>query len=170
MTAIVLSPGPSLSRVTRHDLTGDVTIGVNRAVHALPCDWWAFGDDRMYRTYPAGYPLKISTNDESKRRLNLTDCLTWESIPLDVPQWRLFSFTAAIVTAWHLGASTIRIYGCDWAGVSDYDGHQYQFKDESAAVTRQPDRWERERNIYDAVVAELVKRDVKVERITYGHT
>lgn len=168
MLVSVLSPGPSLANVTREDLSDSLIIGVNRAVHHLRCDWWCFGDDRMYRTYKPDYPVEITTNEEMRRRLKLEVAVTWESLyPSYSPEtrWYQFSFTAAIAIAASLGATQVNVYGCDWAGASDFDGHRYTFKDEEAEKTRTPDRWERERGIYQRTIEMLANQGVKVNRI-----
>lgn len=173
MTASVLSPGPSLSRVTDADLVDTTVFAVNRAAHFRRCDWWCFGDDRMYCTYPLDYAPRLATCAETARRLGLEQVLTYEELFDNYSPsalWMIYTMNAALVIAASQGAKRIRLYGCDWSGVADFDGHQYQFKGEEAAITRTPKRWENERRMFDSTVAMLAEKGVSVERVTYGTT
>lgn len=171
MIAAVLSPGPSLARWTDDDIPGLLRVGVNRAVHYLQCDVWCCGDDRLYREYPVDYAPRISTSEETIRRLKLADtsnCIIWERLfttYTPASHWMIYSFTAALVTAASLGATDIRVYGCDWAGVEDFDGHKYTFTGEPAEVTRTDKRWENERRFYFETTQMLESMGVSVTRI-----
>lgn len=172
MIASVLSPGPSLARVTPADVADTLTIGVNRAPLMHHCDWWAFGDNRIFGEpeYQPGYPIKMFTCAESKRRLGLVDCLTYEELFNNYTPsalWMIYTMNAALVLAASQGAKTIRLYGCDWKGTEDFDGHKYTFKGEEADITRTPKRWENERRMFDSTVAMLAEKGVKVERVMY---
>jgi hypothetical protein len=169
--ASVLSPGPSLARVTARDLEDTTIFGVNRAAERFRCDWRVFGDDRMYTTYPIDYSPKLATCAESKRRLGLVDCLTYEELFPQYPPnalWMIYTCNAALVIAASQGAKVIRLYGCDRKGIEDFDGHKYTFAGEEAHLTRTPKRWENEARMFDSTVAMLAEKQVKVERITYG--
>ena len=173
MVASVLSPGPSLARVTRADVDGTMIFAVNRAAHHLKCDWWVFGDNRMYTTYPIDYTPRLASCAETKRRLCLANCLTYEELfPEYRPDamWMIYTCNAALVIAASQGATTIKLYGCDWDGVQDFDGHLYTFAGEEAELTRTAKRWDNERRMFDSTVAMLAEKGVKVERIIYGNS
>ena len=164
MIATILSPGPSLSLVTEEETRDTTIIGVNRAVRYMVCDWWVFSDDRVYRNYPSDYTLKVFTNEETQRRLNRKFDLTHESLYHKyTPGWHIYSFTAAVILAAELGADTVRVFGCDWKGCEDFDGHRYQFPGETAELTRTADRWQREREVFDKTITLIP--GVRVERI-----
>jgi hypothetical protein len=177
LNAAVVCPGPSAAHVTAGLLTGyDWRIAVNRAV-LMPFDWsyWAATDDRIPATYRPAVVPRLFTMQESVRKLAvnrvlpddvLSRAVLYETVKRDMPGgWALFTMTAAMVLGAWLGAKRIDVYGYDGQGTADYDGHEYQFKDEEAAVTRTPQRWEITAGCYRQTVAMLAARGVEVRRI-----
>lgn len=171
MIASILCPGPSLAKLTQAQIDATTVIAVNRAAHRVRCDWWVFLDDRIWKTYPLDYRPKICATREVERRIDekfelTTDELRDQFSP--AAGWTIYSFTSAIVLAAHLGAARAVIYGCDWAGHADFDGHLYRFSNEHAEQTRSDDRWKREREIFERTCA-LLAGQLHIERVIYGN-
>lgn len=171
MTAAVLCPGPSLSKLVERPDCG-VVIAVNRAVfHPIRCDWWAFTDDRVFRTYQPEYRPKWFTTQETERRASINGDLTYEALmpiyPATRTGWTLYTMDAALVLAAHLGAKLIKLYGCDWSGKKDFDGHKYKWHDtDPIQQQRVGERWQREKIIYIRTKELLAEKGVVIER--YG--
>ena len=167
MKAALLCPGPSLlafNEAPRYDLT----IGVNRAVLAFPCDWWAVQDWQLFGdTHPDGNPAVFTTLDcmEAIRRHGgsyrlahrllryIADVYFYEPAP---DYWALYTATAALILAWDQGATSITCYGCDREGVDDYDGTS------RTSDNRTDERWQRESRIWRDVVIWLRDHGMRV--------
>lgn len=96
----------------------DLAIGVNRTPLTTPVDWWCFGDAEAWWWYSDKIVCqpKICTNANAAFRcrpeLQQRASILWESF--DAPhrlRWNVFSATAAIVLAKHLGASRLDCFG-----------------------------------------------------------
>ncbi len=184
MTAAILCPGPSLTK-TFPGRQGDydVKIGVNRAPIILyplgvQCDWRSSKDWKQFTDYPAPYPLSIftarATADDlekhghggilsSVHRLFFDD-LTDKYPIADMALWTLYSATAAIVLAAHLGATDIDVFGADFTNTPDADGVNVIGCDRDEA------RWDRERLRGRKMVEHLNGRGVRVSRILNGYS
>ena len=171
MTAAVLCPGPSLASLIDRPVC-DVVIAVNRAaLHPIRCDWWAFTDDRVFRNYPLGHRPKYFTTQETERRAKISGDLTYEALmPLYSATrtgWTMYTMDAAMILAAHLGAKLIKLYGCDWSGTKDFDGHKYKWHDTDPIQQQRVDeRWKREKIIYIRTKELLAEKGVVIER--YG--
>jgi len=179
--AAILCPGPSLARVTREFLAGEgygLVIGVNRAVQALPCDAWVMLDDHTFEMGMSGNgvigrPLLVCNPHDWRRitkRISAEQAAEFrvfhpQEIDVDRKRarWHTWSFTAAIAYAHHAGARQIECWGNDWAGESDWDGY---FKE--GVQQRQPERWEREKKVFDALVETLNELGTTVTRNWIG--
>lgn len=158
MNAALLCPGPSLTQTYppaagRHD----VNIGVNRAVLAFRCHWWAFVDWQTYietgRQACRTFVSRTADRELRRRTGDFTPDLTFESIDLDRTRnsirWGMFSATAALFLASHLGATSVDVYGADWTNEPDYDGHRTE------RDRRTVERWADERIVWDRTIEHL---------------
>lgn len=184
MKAIVLCPGPSLSQYTPQPAA--VTIGVNRAVLFQKCDWLASSDYPFLRDYEFGYPVKLFTNQDTKlhrAQTRFTEVLHKEALfhkyPPAETSWTLLTATSALILAAHLGATQIDVYGADWKGTQDWDGHEYganqkDYKDfignpavwvgNEAWRTRGEKRWSDEAINWHRACAMLTGKGIEVTR------
>jgi len=165
MTATVLCPGESIKAYVPN---GGLVIGVNRAVIAHRCEWWAASDYPLIRDYDAGYPIKLFTNKDTKiaRPERFTEVLFKESLPDFSPEWATYTATSALVLAAHLGAKRIDVYGVDWEGVVDWDGHQYSWTGNEAWRTRGGENWEPQIKAWGQTVSALREHGVSVCRFS----
>lgn len=160
MTAVVLCPGPSLAESSPP--YSSLTIGVNRAVLAHPCDWWIFQDWKRFRDgEPKGRPI-VCTTREAARRLGMLPHFAIDDLECPVDQWSLFTAPAALVLAYKMGGNQIEVYGADWSDEPDFDGVRV------VGCIRDPERWKKEVPIWNAVVGWLHERGITVNRITDG--
>lgn len=147
MKAALLSCGPSLALYPGRDAF-DTVIAVNKAVLVGGYCWWSVGDiltvGRLYPSLP--YAPLIWTHTETMRqivgRFGWVDGKTYHRDEVNA-RWSMFSATAGLMLAKVLGAERVECYGCDMAGVLNYDG-----TDEPTA-NRTEQRWERERVIWE---------------------
>lgn len=176
MRVAILSPGPSLNleRIPPYDLA----VGVNRVATRHPVDIWSALD--WTSTGPHGehgglmaWIPEVRGNPRLLTTKGTLDVLNgrgmpWrgESIILDgiLPQcpvrsWATYSAEAAMGYAGIIGASEVHCHGMDWGGTKDWDGH-------TCSVNREPDRWERERQLWREVTAWLNSRGCLVVRHT----
>lgn len=168
MRATILCPGPSLARAPRQDIySADITIGVNRAATAFEVDWWAFFDACIYlNNRPIGAP-NIYTSAISQRaigdlkapELMIGDTLM-EFFPIRLG-WTMYTATASLILAAHLGAKRIDVYGADWtADAEDFDG---VYPDGAA---RSAFRFARESEVWLATTTHLESLGITTKRIT----
>lgn len=145
MTITLLCPGPSLEKFPGSDT---VKIGVNRAAVMRPCDWWCASDYPLIRDYdPIGKPRLFTNENKVNRPERFSEILfkeqiwkLWPSLPENGP-WSLFTAPSALILAAYLGATDIQVWGCDFKGTSDADGHQYQWDGIEAWRTRFEGDW-----------------------------
>lgn len=162
MTAVILCPGPSLADL-RERPDADLVIGVNRAATAFACDVWAASDYTMIRDYLAkvigepGLLTKRQTWRDIGHRIDIPLANLVEEISFNCPNWQNKTMTCAMVYAHSVGADSIDIYGCDWAGKHDFDGL-------SAGENRSDARWTQEAADYAALVEALANHSVIVHR------
>jgi hypothetical protein len=165
MLAAVLCPGPSL---LRYQGDYELVIGVNRAATAFHCDVWVACDWSLVqrvRDEIKGNPI-LFTNSMSARRI-ARDGPMW---PRRVERFEelndadgdpisptSFSSLAAVWYAVANGATTIRVYGADMSGKLDFDKVL-------AGETRTDARWERERELWQAMTEKLAKKNIVVAR------
>jgi hypothetical protein len=178
-TAQILCPGPSLRDHIGNLPKADIRIGVNRAVTAVLCDWWVFGDWLALQDFiPIGKP-NVFTHRKAESQLQqhvgplhfytvkmlldsverafyddvTTDC----PVRLDGCTWSLVA--ALIFVEWHLDGCLKRIdlFGVDWKGEEDWDGRAFG--------ERSPERWERERIDVMRAVNWLMGKGVEVNGI-----
>lgn len=165
MKAIILSPGPSLSKYKPQAC--DLLVGVNRAAIKHKVDAWVAGDSPLYEQIEEqvkGSPIWVAgvgTIDTIRDHVRAKVCRPWrgETFAANTMQdfcpwsfnWVMFSFTTAIVYAgrWLSQQGRMRhwidIYGCDWKGKDDFDGVQ-------AGKNRSEERWKMEREITENVL------------------
>lgn len=174
MNVALLCPGPSLLDTYRPG-DHDVTLGVNRAVLAVQCDWWVFVDWQTFLENEARLDLSrmgifcSGTAAESLRRhgqagrlaqarhLKLFEDL--DRVTREWSRWSLYSATAGLMLAASLGAVAIDVYGADWTDQPDFDGHR-------AERDRRDDaRWESERAVWSAVTEHLAEQGISTQRV-----
>ena len=155
MKAFVLCPGPSLRhyRPSMHAGVLQTRIGVNRVPTRTPCHWWVFIDGEIYLEHADSLVSEVQIFTSKGAARKITDAgrhdefwrrepllVEDENLPLPYTElgWAVFSSTAAMMLAAHLGASEIECHGVDMEGSLDWDGHTCDRNN------RTPDRWERE--------------------------
>lgn len=171
MIAIVLCPGPSLA--TYDGVGADLVIAVNRAALAWPADVWACRDWTSesaagrggfvaWSTWVLGAPTLL-TSAESLHA-GARHGFYWrglvallDDLQCPVPNWNLFTATAAMVYASSQGMDRIEVYGADMVGAVDYDG-------KNAGERRDEARWAQERERFTAVTAWLASAGREVIR------
>jgi hypothetical protein len=176
MNAAILCPGPSV-QLTYEPNGHGVVIGVNRAVLAYPCSWWVFTDWQSFlHSHHVADVAKLglffsgTALDELLRRgmagrmRQARTLLAFEDIDPDRTRdrlkWGLFSATAGLWLARHLGAEQVDVYGADWAvDAADYDGIKVPGCNRDAA------RWDVEQGIWLATCDYLAGRGTTVKRI-----
>jgi hypothetical protein len=164
MTAALLSPGPSLSRLPAMP-DAHLVVAVNRAVLAFPdAHTWACSD----------YPLVKYHHAACRARTLLTRSQTWvdvqrfpavaamsvaivEDLAVPVADWSRFTATSALGFLWTIGAKRIDVYGADMVGTLDFD-------DAPAGENRSEDRWAAEREIWHRLAAWMGGMGVEVVR------
>lgn len=168
----ILGTGPSLREFLAAPPVHDVYVGINRAVEAYPCDWWAFNDDEAFVWWVPceGGHLRIFTSAETRRRIQhyrnvpigRIDRFEWlhyaevdTTCPSD-PGWVNFSMTLAMVLGEFLGAKRLTLYGCDFQGTDDWDGP------EAHGSARTHYRWQNETHKVGHVERWLGTRGVEV--------
>lgn len=163
--ASIFCPGPSLARYSGQD-GYQHTIGVNRAVLALPCQWWVFADWQTYLENRDNIKrCSLCTSRGALREIERRVGKPTMPVQLmdDMPEgdnaWRLYSKTVAMVLGYRLGAGIIDVYGDDMAGVTDYDGIT------NVRNTRTPERWQRERETTQNTIHYLGLKGCIVSRI-----
>lgn len=163
----ILCPGSSLLRFSAEAVRADMTIGVNRAASLVAVDVWACGDHPCYKDWHhtiISCP-RLFTDPHSADYIDqyLT---TWrgeverfDDFDPQLPgiDWRFLTFTAAIGYAICHGATRIHCYGCDWAGVKDWDGVE-------AGMSRTDDRWAAERGLFNLIRDAIQPRGIVLER------
>lgn len=167
MNAAILCPGAPPPPDWRDCI--DLTIAVNRAATAHRCDVFAALDFPLVKKIGAevlGSPILLTkrASAHSLTRHDMAWCGEVVAIEsLDYPEssaWKLYSLPSAIVYAATSGADSIKVYGAVWAGTADWDGEQ-------AGGDRSPERWTRERNIFEGLVEQLKGRGVILERFIH---
>lgn len=178
MIAAVLTPGPSLSRISSVDLSAyDVTWAVNTAIKLVRADWLAAGDPEAVKRSIGPFRPRLGLLTMGTTAKEIENCPTWSGIRIatwsDVPtideherrgrplSW---SIQTALCHAAHLGARRIDLYGCDlyrpdfdpWQTV---DAAGYQGED------RNRQRWERERRDIELTTSILAEAGATVQRI-----
>lgn len=166
MRVAIYNPGPSMPRMAP---ACDYFIGVNRAANAHRCDAWACGDLPAvvkWADLTIGSPTLLTAANTVvdlrqrgfawRGKVVEFDALNDVLDPAAI-NWHFLTALAAVVYAASLGATTIDVYGADWSGTADWDGVQ-------AGQNRSPDRWAKERELFDAIAAEFLERGITVER------
>lgn len=178
MKIAILCPGASLARCeSARWKEYDLTIAVNRAASAHPCDWWVFGDpEGFHQTIPLGHP-NLCTPRQSWGEVSNPGMegywwvLAFEEIDTDVPlefNWRRHSMTAAMVLAeWLIGnarmpAGLIDIFGCDWEGDVYFDGAA-----DGGAGRHQ--RWGGERHAYGRIAQWIAAKGLELRRMKFDY-
>jgi hypothetical protein len=143
VTVALVARGPDRARYPGPDPFA-LTLAVNHASAGVRADWWVFGDSETWESVtPLGAP-RWFTNANAANRVRKrggavpADVLIWESLEVLTPPagWHVFSATAALVLAKHLGATEVRAFGV----VDEF------------AVPGEADRWATERRIWNACV------------------
>lgn len=163
MTAALFCPGPSLATLDAPP-KADLTIGVNRAACGFPCHWWAALDlpliERIHSDVigaPRLFTCRATLASLERRGLTFPAAIVAEDLR-GPERWSLYTAPAALVLAAHLGARLIDVYGADWAtDAPDFDGA-------AAGENRSAARFQREREIWDRIVASLANAGVAVTR------
>lgn len=166
MTAAVLCPGPSLARTFDPDF-GGLTLAVNRAALAYSADVWCANDLPLIDAIAGGVKGSPSLwcNKDSLASLQqrphalAANGRAFAELECPVPAWHLFTASAALVVAAHLGATFIMVYGADWTDAPDFDGGT------PPSCRRNADRWKQEQGIWSGVEEWLGSRGVSVFRV-----
>lgn len=174
MKAAILNPGPSLVETFADREGYDIRIGVNRAVGAFRCDYWAILDsaEAFEQAKPIGTPAILSIDASWLRLLKMTEpgpraakhrFIDFNDVSAIVPIaqvcQKIYSIYAAIALAYKLGANQIDVYGADWEGEADFDGRTW------CNNNRGEDRWKSERNGFESLRTWMLERGVLVTRI-----
>lgn len=174
MKANLLCPGPSLrSWVDAELYSAEAIVGVNRAVLRVPCTDWVFLDSNVYQQFRPENPCAIWSNENTIHNCKgMAGHHHWhpvESLFDRFPQrlqivedsfasWCMYSATSALVVCAALGATQIEVYGADWTDEPDFDGVRME------ECRRDKERWESEIPLWKAIVADLAKRGITVNR------
>lgn len=167
MKAVLLCPGPSLSRLDAVPPC-DIAAAVNRAACRFACDWWVATDYPLIRDWRGavlGTP-RLFTRGGTWRDIahrgwfDATKATTTDDLACPVPHWSDKTATATLVLLASLGATQIDVYGSDMTDAPDFDGFTQKGTDRTAA------RWSTERATWDEIAAWLAGRGVSVNRIT----
>jgi hypothetical protein len=159
MKAALLCPGPSLHKFRGHGQRYDVLIGVNRAALFVPCDYWSICDGDVYRqVQPINRP-RIWT----RQSCGIVGAMVHEEHFDTYPPatcWTKYSAIAGMVLAHMLGVKHLDCYGCDMAGVQEFDGQPL------AGVNRDRNRWADESWWWAKNVEMLGARGMTINRVT----
>lgn len=169
MTALILCPGESLASYVPQP--ADLVLTVNRAGLAHESDVWCALDYLMIRDNALdvmGNPRLLS------RRQTICDTAGWlgrfpavmafEDFPTPNGFRDMKTMFAAALYAAAQGATSIKVYGCDWMGTKDFDGTE-------AGEDRTETRWAKEQVAWDSVIVPwLEQRGVSVERMSQNVT
>ncbi len=174
MKIAIISAGRSAYDFDFHSIKADQSISINVAAMKFPCDYWCFSDaESFYRWHgKIGSPVLFTRKAVHKqlnqmprysgtglgRMIHSHALIYQDDIAPPVEQWNLFSGTAAIGLAWHLGATELLLYGYDLAGNYDCCGRH--------GLGRTIERWVYERIVFDRWLAFLKSTEVKVDWIT----
>ncbi len=165
MLAIVLCPGPSLSKLEAIPPCAR-SIAINRAATKFEADIWAAMDYPILRDYhkkvlgnPGLFTFSTTWQDIGHRLKRFPKVYLRE----ELEGWwggklPFKTFPASLVFAGWMGATEIDVYGCDWEGNKDFDGVV-------AGESRTDDRWLAEKKMCGEVIADLSKRGVTVRRM-----
>lgn len=182
---VVLCPGPSLARYDARAAAGATRIAVNLAGKLVEDYEWFCGLDGVFFKDPKKGPPHPSVGllVSGRRRQFIEEgkykgCPTYagkewlavESIRdrpelnhpdtgIHVSHWCQWTFTTACMAAWHMGAKTIDLYGCDMTGTAYVDGSDAGGGEHI---------WEREREDLERVGAWLHRNGVKLTRMGVG--
>lgn len=157
MQIAILCPGPSLSQLVSVPIC-DASIAVNRAATRFACDWWAVLDAPLISAIDdliQGEP-QLFTRAENRR----TGAVTFEDVyPFPNAARSYFTLPGAMALAARLGATSIDIYGCDWAiDQPDFDGGLPNEANRTAT------RFERERQDFEQMRDWLGRQGIEVTR------
>ena len=158
MNCALLSPGPSLARLTKAP-AADVTIAVKRAALPFGCDWLAILDSPALKEYGGIAPAaQLLTRREYRPKYTVRPGLACEDLACPVLMFDLYTATAALALAGYLKATRVDVYGADWTDAPDFDGHT------PAESNRTPQRWALERGVWANVVGWLAGKGCEVVR------
>lgn len=178
----ILCPGPSLARYDARAAAGATRIAVNLAGKLVEDYEWFCGLDAGVFTNPKFGPPHPSVGllVSGRRRQFIEEgkykgCPTfadkqWLAVeeirarpelrhpdhPLPEENWVQWTFTTAIMAAWHMGAKRIDLYGCDMTGTAYVNGMPTNGGEHI---------WQRERLDLEMVGAFLHKQGVALQRI-----
>jgi hypothetical protein len=167
MLVHLLCPGPSLAAYAA-PTPRPLTIAVNRAALRFQCDWWAACDYPMVRDnrrHVLGAPAVCTAKQQFWKFPELVGVCIEDDL---WPKWRmpganpggysLYSFSAAMILALHVGATRLDVFGADWKGTADYDGAQ-------AGENRSDDRWATEARFFAEMSTFLQANGCEVNRV-----
>lgn len=114
----IVGKGPDHVKIIDGRRRVDCLIGINHAAAWHCCDWWCFGDMETWRgVTPLGDP-KWFTNANAVLRIRKrggslpTGSAVWEqTCAVRDTRWQVYSATAALILARHLGADSILCFG-----------------------------------------------------------
>lgn len=141
MRALILCPGPSLARATElppHDVLLAINLAMNHPL-AAGADWWV-ALDRWRRELPVQAPRCGMVTSSAAIAEGQADDVPWplyDAIASAKVKATATSMPAALWWAWHCGATSIELIGCDMQGLEDFRG--------VSEPGRTEDRWTRER-------------------------
>jgi len=156
-TCAILCPGPSLPRFwlrpVRLPAEYDMTIAVNRAAEAWPCDFWAYQDEVAAQIFePLGLPKHFDAIQTMAAQT------IWN---ISLPDVHLSSIAGALFLAEIKGARIIDVFGADFRGTADWDGPP-KYK-----PNRNAERWARTRKSFNSACERMRARGVTITRRLY---
>lgn len=178
----VLCPGPSLARYDARAAAGATRIAVNLAGKLVEDYEWFCGLDAPFFTDPKRGPphptvgLLVSGRrrqfiEEGKYKgcptftgkewlavetIRAREELRYPDTGIAEEHWCQWTFTTAIMAAWHMGAKKIDLYGCDLTGAAYVNG---------TPTGGGEHIWRRERQDLELVGAFLHKQGVPLIRM-----
>ncbi len=194
MRVAILSCGQSIGMFANIMPAPDVTIGVNSAVEAYPCDIWCASDHNIFRDYEPKppFPKGVFTLGSIRRHFMETHPVTEELVKCEIPEERYRNLKAArlwnkgdyefngftgfgaaspdIWKRYSVGSALMLAYLIGATEIVCFGCDMVGTKDwkgeEGRRETdRAPARWKGEREMWNLIVGWLEHRGVSVERI-----
>jgi CO/xanthine dehydrogenase Mo-binding subunit len=153
----------------------DATIGCRDTVEQWLCDWWVFCDANVYTgVTPLGRPMIFAADaiagllahEDRAAYKRFTEDVVLDHGAVELPpfklpsgakRWSAYSGLAGLGLAMHLKATHIDVYGADMSGTKDWRGRP--------GKSRNDQRWEYERAVWEVLVKAIESAGVTVRRV-----